>query len=99
MKKVLSFSFLLIVGLLLSQFLPDVMGEGYVAVSKTVYILLGTCLAFIMINVHFSPSGQEFFLERMGVGVFILRLKVNGLYGTMKARFLIPDSGAGNAAL
>ena len=66
MKKVLSFSFLLIVGLLLSQFLPDVMGEGYAAVSKTVYMLLGTCLAFIMINV-----GREFELDKSNVGVYV----------------------------
>lgn len=66
MKKVLSFSFLLIVGLLLSQFLPDVMGDGYAAVSKTVYMLLGTCLAFIMINV-----GREFELDKSNVGMYV----------------------------
>lgn len=66
MKKVLSFSFLLILGLLLSQLLPDVMGDGYTAVSKVVYILLGTCLAFIMINV-----GREFELDKSNVGVYV----------------------------
>ena len=55
MKKVLSFSLMLILGLVLSQTLPGVMGEGYAPLSDAVYMLLGTCLAFIMINV-----GREF---------------------------------------
>ena len=36
------------------------------AVSKTVYILLGTCLAFIMINV-----GREFELDKSNVGMYV----------------------------
>ena len=60
MKKVLSFSVLLIVGLLLSQTLPTVMGEGaYGSLSEVVTIMLGTCLAFIMINV-----GREFEVDK-----------------------------------
>lgn len=66
MKKVLSFSILLIIGLLFSQMLPDVMGESYVALSKAVYMLLGTCLAFIMINV-----GREFELDKNNVGIYV----------------------------
>lgn len=66
MKKVLSFSILLIVGLLLSQILPDVMGEGYGVVAKVVYMLLGSCLAFIMINV-----GREFELDKSNVGMYV----------------------------
>lgn len=66
MKKVLSFSLMLIVGLLLSQTLPGVMGEGYVHLSKIVYILLGCCLAFIMINV-----GREFELDKSNVGSYV----------------------------
>ena len=66
MKKVLSFSILLIIGLLFSQMLPDVMGESYVVLSKAVYMLLGTCLAFIMINV-----GREFELDKNNVGIYV----------------------------
>ena len=66
MKNVLSFSMLLMVGLLLSQVLPTVMGESYATLSEVVYILLGTCLAFIMINV-----GREFELDKSNVGSYI----------------------------
>lgn len=66
MKKVLSFSILLILGLLLSQILPDVMGEGYGVVADVVYMLLGSCLAFIMINV-----GREFELDKSNVGMYV----------------------------
>lgn len=66
MKKVLSFSMLLMVGLLLSQVLPTVMGESYSTLSNVVYMLLGTCLAFIMINV-----GREFELDKNNVGIYI----------------------------
>ena len=57
---------LLMVGLLLSQVLPTVMGESYATLSEVVYILLGTCLAFIMINV-----GREFELDKSNVGAYI----------------------------
>ena len=66
MKKVLSFSMLLMVGLLLSQVLPTAMGESYATLSHVVYMLLGTCLAFIMINV-----GREFELDKNNVGAYI----------------------------
>ena len=62
MKKVLSFSLMLIVGLVLSQVLPDAMGDGYQPLSDAVYMLLGTSLAFIMINV-----GREFELDKSNV--------------------------------
>lgn len=57
---------LLMVGLLLSQVLPTVMGESYATLSEVVNILLGTCLAFIMINV-----GREFELDKSNVGSYI----------------------------
>lgn len=59
MKKVLSFSVMLMVGLLLSQLLPDVMGASYISFAHVVYMLLGICLSFIMINV-----GREFELDK-----------------------------------
>lgn len=57
---------LLMVGLLLSQVLPTAMGESYATLSHVVYMLLGTCLAFIMINV-----GREFELDKNNVGAYI----------------------------
>ena len=57
---------LLMVGLLLSQVLPTVMGESYTTLSNVVYMLLGTCLAFIMINV-----GREFELDKNNVGIYV----------------------------
>ena len=51
MKKVLSFSVLLLVGLLLSQTLPALLGESYGEFKHLVEVMLGVCLAFIMINV------------------------------------------------
>lgn len=59
MRKVLSFSAFLIIGLLLSQFLPSLAGEGYVAVKTVSSILLYVCLSFIMINV-----GREFEVDK-----------------------------------
>lgn len=57
---------MLIVGLVLSQTLPGVMGAGYESLSDVVYMLLGCCLAFIMINV-----GREFELDKSNVGVYV----------------------------
>ncbi|QTO25016.1 MULTISPECIES: sodium:proton antiporter [unclassified Bacteroides] len=59
MRKVLSFSAFLIIGLLLSQFLPSLAGEGYAAVKTVSSILLYVCLSFIMINV-----GREFEVDK-----------------------------------
>ena len=57
---------MLIVGLVLSQTLPGVMGDSYAGLSDAVYILLGCCLAFIMINV-----GREFELDKSNVGSYV----------------------------
>lgn len=59
MRKVLSFSVFLIIGLLLSQFLPVLAGNGYGAVKTIANILLYICLGFIMINV-----GREFEVDK-----------------------------------
>lgn len=59
MRKVLSFSVFLIIGLLLSQFLPVLAGEGYGTVKTVANILLYICLGFIMINV-----GREFEVDK-----------------------------------
>lgn len=59
MRKVLSFSVFLIIGLFLCQFLPVLAGSGYGAVKTVANILLYICLGFIMINV-----GREFEVDK-----------------------------------
>ena len=59
MRKVLSFSGFLMLGLVISQFLPMIAGEGYGTVKVLSNILLYVCLSFIMINV-----GREFVLDK-----------------------------------
>lgn len=59
MRKVLSFSGFLMLGLVVSQFLPVVAGEGYGAVRAVSNVLLYICLGFVMINV-----GREFVLDK-----------------------------------
>lgn len=59
MRKVLSFSAFLIVGLMISQVLPSMAGEGYPVVKTVSSILLYVCLSFIMINV-----GREFEVDK-----------------------------------
>ena len=50
MRKVLSFSGFLMLGLVVSQFLPMMAGDGYGAVKYISNVLLYVCLSFIMIN-------------------------------------------------
>ena len=59
MKKVLSFSAMLMLGLLLSQLLPGALGANYEITRGAIEVLLGVCLAFIMINV-----GREFEVDK-----------------------------------
>ena len=55
MKKIFSFSLLLILGLVASQILPGMLGESYPAFRAGATTFLYVCLSFIMINV-----GREF---------------------------------------
>lgn len=59
MKKVLSFSVFLILGLVASQILPSVVGENYSLFKGISNTLLYICLGFIMINV-----GREFEMDK-----------------------------------
>lgn len=59
MKKVLSFSLFLLLGLTASQLLPGALGPGYPAFKTLSNTLLYICLAFIMINV-----GREFEIDK-----------------------------------
>lgn len=69
MRKVLSFSAFLIIGLLLSQYLPLLAGEGYATVKIVSNILLYICLSFIMINV-----GREFEVDKIPLAKLCRRL-------------------------
>lgn len=59
MKKVLSFSLFLLLGLFVSQLLPNIIGDGYANVKSVSNILLYICLGYIMINV-----GREFEIDK-----------------------------------
>ena len=59
MRKILSFSFFLLLGLVLSQLLPGVLGEAYASLKTYTDTLLYVALAFIMINV-----GREFEIDK-----------------------------------
>lgn len=59
MKKIILFSFFLVLGLIASQFLPSWVGENYSLVKTISNTLLYVCLAFIMINV-----GREFEVDK-----------------------------------
>ena len=62
MKKVLSFSAMLMLGLVLSQLLPGMLGANYEHTREGIEVLLGVCLAFIMINV-----GREFEVDKSNI--------------------------------
>lgn len=66
MKKVLSFSAMLMLGLLLSQILPGALGANYEHTRECIEILLGVCLAFIMINV-----GREFEVDKSNIRIYV----------------------------
>ena len=57
---------MLMVGLVLSQILPMLMGESYAELKHMVEVALGVCLAFIMINV-----GREFEIDKSNVRVYV----------------------------
>lgn len=59
MKKVLLFSFFLVLGLVFSQCLPVWLGDSFDVIEKGAKTLMFVCLAFIMINV-----GREFELDK-----------------------------------
>lgn len=59
MKKIFSFSLLLILGLAASQILPGMLGESYPAFRAGATTFLYVCLSFIMINV-----GREFEIDK-----------------------------------
>ena len=59
MRKVLSFSLFLMLGLVASQLLPGALGASYAAFKAATDTLLYVCLGFIMINV-----GREFEIDK-----------------------------------
>ena len=65
MKKVLSFSTMLMLGLVLSQLMPNALGANYETTRHGIEILLGICLAFIMISV-----GREFEVDKSNIKAY-----------------------------
>lgn len=59
MRKVLSFSLFLILGLVVSQILPGIAGESTKMIKTITDTMLYVCLSFIMINV-----GREFHIDK-----------------------------------
>lgn len=59
MKKVLSFSLFLLLGLVVSQMLPTMAGDSFGTVKFVSNTMLYICLSFIMINV-----GREFVIDK-----------------------------------
>ena len=57
---------MLMIGLVLSQILPMLMGNSYAELKHIVEVTLGICLAFIMINV-----GREFEIDKSNVRVYV----------------------------
>ena len=57
---------MLMLGLVLSQTLPMLMGESYAELKHMVEVALGICLAFIMINV-----GREFEIDKSNIRVYV----------------------------
>ena len=57
---------MLMLGLVLSQILPMLMGESYAELKHMVEVALGVCLAFIMINV-----GREFEIDKSNVRMYV----------------------------
>ncbi len=66
MKKILSFSLFLIIGLVLSQVLPGLLGSNYESLEVFTGVLLYIALSFIMINV-----GREFVLDKTNWRLYI----------------------------
>jgi len=64
-RKVLLYSILLVVCLVLSQALPALLGEFYDALTAPTRLLTMTCLAFIMIQVGF-----EFHIDKSRLGQY-----------------------------
>ncbi len=97
MKKVLSFSLFLLLGLVASQLLPGAMGEGYAAVkSYGLTPLLYICLAFIMINVgrefeidksHWRSYTQDYFIAMATAALPWLLVALYYIFVLMPAEF------------
>ena len=57
---------MLMLGLVLSQLLPGALGANYEHAREAIEILLGVCLAFIMVNV-----GREFEVDKSNIRVYV----------------------------
>ncbi len=71
MRKVLAYSMLLLVGLVLSQFLPQLTGDLHDGAATTIRVLTMTGLAFIMIHVGFEFHIDKTDLRQYGWDYFV----------------------------
>ncbi len=71
MRKVLAYSMLLLVGLVLSQFLPQLTGDLHDSTATTIRVLTMTGLAFIMIHVGFEFHIDKSNLRQYGWDYFV----------------------------
>jgi hypothetical protein len=65
LKKVALYSILLLVGLVLSQFLPGMLGGSFKIVGEVIQFLTMTALAYIMVHV-----GLEFHIDKRNLGQY-----------------------------
>ena len=98
MKKVILFSLFLITGLVCSQTLPHIFGEGYQTVNEDLKILMFICLSFIMINV-----GREFKLDKTKWNSYVsdyfiamLTAAAPWIMVTLYFMFILPSDYMGN---
>ena len=59
MKKIFSFSLLLILGLVASQILPGMLGESYPAFRAGATTFLYVCLSFIICLLYTSDAADD----------------------------------------
>lgn len=71
MKKVLLFSIILIIGLVLSQFLPDMLGDNYGSITTLLRVLMMVALAFIMIHVGYEFEIDKTNTKRYGIDYLV----------------------------
>ncbi|MBE9488415.1 MAG: sodium:proton antiporter [Bacteroidetes bacterium] len=99
MKKVVLLSFSLILGLVLSQLIPNITNPEFFESSKSITnFLLFTCLSFIMINV-----GREFELDKTKIksyatdyGVAMASAAIPWIFVAIYFMLLLPPEYLGN---
>jgi len=100
MRKIILFSIFLLVGLVMSQTLPNIISqEDYTVLQKVFNIMLFTSLAYIMINV-----GREFEIDKTRLGdytkdyfIAMATAAFPWIFVAVYYMFLLPPEYMGNA--